>query len=44
MPNEGKLFAYAGKILRIHLRDGRIFTEPTEQYAQEWPGGNWRKF
>lgn len=29
----------AGKILRVDLGDGKIWTEETEKYAQEWIGG-----
>ena len=30
---------YAGKILRVNLTDGKIWTEPTEKYAKRWVGG-----
>ena len=38
MASPEKLFAYAGKMLRINLSDGRISTEPTAKYAKEWLG------
>lgn len=31
-------YAFAGKILRVNLSDGRISTEPTSHYAREWIG------
>ena len=40
MASPEKLFAYAGKILRINLSDGQISTEPTEKYAKEWLGAS----
>ncbi len=40
MASPEKLFAYAGKILRINLSDGKISTEPTEKYAKEWLGAS----
>jgi len=40
MASPEKLFAYAGKILRINLSDGRISTEPTAKYAKEWLGAS----
>lgn len=40
MASPEKLFAYAGKILRINLSDGRISTEPTAKYAREWIGAS----
>ena len=37
----GKLSnAYAGKILRVNLGDGKITTEPTSTYAREWLGAS----
>ena len=32
--------AYAGKILRVNLSDGKISTEPTSTYAREWLGAS----
>ena len=32
--------AYAGKILRINLSDGRIQTEPTARYSEDWLGSS----
>jgi aldehyde:ferredoxin oxidoreductase len=29
----------AGKILRVNLSDGKIWTEDTGKYAQQWIGG-----
>lgn len=40
MKEEGELFAYAGKILRINLSDGRISVEPIRQYVPEWLGAS----
>lgn len=40
MAGPEKLFAYAGKILRINLSDGRISTEPTAKYARDWIGAS----
>ena len=34
------LYAYAGKILRINLSNGKIWTEPTSKYATEWLGAS----
>lgn len=34
-----EIYGYAGKILRVHLGNGEIWTEPTEKYAREWLGG-----
>lgn len=35
-----KLYAYAGKILRVDLGSGSFSCEPTEKYAREWLGGS----
>lgn len=32
-------FALAGKILRVDLTSGKVWTEPTARYAEEWIGG-----
>ena len=32
--------AYAGKILRVNLSNGKISTEPTSMYAREWLGAS----
>jgi len=40
MDSCGPIYAYAGKILRINLSDGRISTEPTSAYAREWLGAS----
>lgn len=32
------IYAFAGKILRVNLNDGRISAEPTEKYARDWMG------
>ena len=32
-------YAYAGRILRVHLGNGRTRVEPTLTYAREWLGG-----
>lgn len=38
MAKEENLYAYAGKILRINLSNGKIWTEPTMKYARQWIG------
>jgi len=35
----GKIFAYAGKILRANLSTKKIFSEPTSKYAERFLGG-----
>jgi aldehyde:ferredoxin oxidoreductase len=40
LPKNDTHFAYAGKILRINLSDGRISIEPTLKYAKEWLGAS----
>lgn len=32
------LYAYAGKILRVNLSNGHIYTEPTSKYIDDWLG------
>jgi aldehyde:ferredoxin oxidoreductase len=39
MSENEKNYAFAGKILRINLSNGEIYTEPTEKYAVGWLGG-----
>ena len=34
-----KLYGYGGKILRVNLSTGEIFTQPTEEYARRFIGG-----
>lgn len=34
-----KLYSYGGKILRVNLSTGKIFTQPTEPYAKRFVGG-----
>lgn len=34
------MFGYAGRILRINLNSGAVYTEPTSKYAREWIGGS----
>ena len=34
------LYGYAGKILRVNLSNGEIFTEPTSKYARDWLGSS----
>ena len=34
-----KLYGYGGKILRVNLSNGKIFTQPTEKYARRFIGG-----
>lgn len=34
-----KHYGYAGNILRINLTNNKIWTEPTEKYANRWIGG-----
>lgn len=33
-------YLYGGKILRVNLSNGRIWTEPTAKYAPEWIGAS----
>jgi len=40
MAKSGDLYAYAGKILRVNLSNGKIGTEPTLKYAKEWMGAS----
>ena len=40
MAEDGNLYAYAGKILRVNLSNGKISTEPTSKYAKEWLGAS----
>ena len=40
MSKNENLYAYAGKILRINLSNGKIWTEPTSKYAREWLGAS----
>ena len=40
MAEKDTIYAYAGKILRVNLSNGRIFTEPTLNYAKEWLGSS----
>ena len=35
----GKHYGYANNILRVNLTTGKIWTEPTEKYANRWIGG-----
>ena len=37
--SQDKVYAYAGKILRVDLSTGRISREPTVKYASKWLGG-----
>ena len=39
MADEERLFAYAGKIVRINLSNADIQVESTLQYARDWLGG-----
>jgi len=34
-----KHYGYAGNILRVNLTNSKIWTEPTEKYANRWIGG-----
>jgi aldehyde:ferredoxin oxidoreductase len=34
------IYGYAGKILRVNLSNGKVFTEPTLNYAREWLGSS----
>jgi len=38
MAGDNGMYGYAGKILRINLSDGQVWTEPTSKYAREWVG------
>lgn len=38
-PND-PIYAYAGKILRVNLSNGKISEEPTSHYAKEWLGAS----
>lgn len=40
MGQSESMYAYAGRILRVNLSDGRVSTEPTARYAREWLGGS----
>jgi aldehyde:ferredoxin oxidoreductase len=40
MLTKDKPYAYAGKILRINLTNGKISTEPVLRYAKEWLGSS----
>jgi len=40
MGKTNSIFAFAGKILRINLSNGKIHTEPTADYAREWLGSS----
>ncbi len=40
MAREDRIFAYAGKILRINLSNGEIHQTPTMDYAREWLGSS----
>ena len=39
MVKNQKIYAYAGKILRVNLSNRKISIEPTSKYAKEWLGG-----
>ena len=39
MEKTDRVYAYAGKILRINLGNGSTTVEPTLKYAREWLGG-----
>lgn len=40
MTHRDKIYAYAGKVLRVNLSNGKITVEPTLKYAKEWLGGS----
>ena len=40
MANNGDLYAYAGKILRINLSNGKVRIESTSDYARDWLGAS----
>src|SRR4030042_3321010 len=40
MAKIGDLYTYAGKILRVNLSNGKIWTEPISKYAKEWLGAS----
>lgn len=40
MAGQEKLFGYSGRILRVNLSDGRVWTEPTDKYAKNWLGAS----
>ena len=37
---DNEVYAYAGKVLRVNLNSGEIFTEPVLKYAKEWIGSS----
>jgi aldehyde:ferredoxin oxidoreductase len=40
MAMDDHLYGYAGKILRVNLSNGKIWTEPTSEYAKDWLGAS----
>ena len=40
MKDNGSIYAYAGKILRVNLSTGEIRSEQTLKYAKEWLGAS----
>ena len=40
MKDNGSIYAYAGKILRVNLSTGKIRSEQTLKYAKEWLGAS----
>jgi len=40
MREDNQMFGYAGKILRVNLSNGKIWTEPTSKYAKDWLGAS----
>ena len=39
MENAENIYSYGGKILRVNLSNGEIYTVPTAKYAKDWIGG-----
>ena len=40
MINNDRIFAYAGKILRVNLSNSDVKVEPIARYAREWLGAS----
>lgn len=40
MGGDNKLYGYSGKILRVNLSNGDIWTEPTSKYERDWVGAS----
>jgi len=40
MRETNQMFGYAGKILRVNISNGKIWTEPSSKYAKDWLGAS----